>query len=197
MKKEEPRYYESEDLVVALPLSPAYVNKIADELTDSDLIDILQNKLLPSDRIIQNMVCNGDYLERDFSSTYNSRDKRANYVLINNINNMKSLEKCMKIIFTDKYLQDIIYPKLFNSELPLFIEVDGKLYYNANTGGGIDYNPDFSRAKVVKKTSDSFEIEIPITHLISSEELYTFRVVNQGGKWKIDRDYWFDLHCST
>ena len=143
------------------------------------------------------MVCNGDYLERDFSSTYNSGDKRANYVLINNINNMKSLEKCMKIIFTDKYLQDIIYPKLFNSELPLFIEVDGKLYYNANTGGGIDYNPDFSRAKVVKKTSDSFEIEIPITHLISSEELYTFRVVNQGGKWKIDRDYWFDLHCST
>jgi hypothetical protein len=43
-------------------------------------------------------------------------------------------------------------------------------------------------------TPDSFEVEVPITHMVDPEGLYTYKVVKQDGKWLLDSDYWLDLH---
>jgi cell division inhibitor SulA len=186
---------DSNDTTGDAPLiKPAYAEKNADEMTDNELIKLLQNELLPNSRIFQNLICNGDHLERDFTTTYDSGDNRANYVLIKNFSNKKALESCINDVFTDEYLVNTIYPILYDSELPLFIEVDGRLYNNAETGGGIDYNPDFSRATVMSKTPDSFEVEVPITHMVDPEGLYIYKVVKQKGNWLLDCDYWLDLH---
>ena len=174
-------------------ISPTYTEKTADQMDDSELINILQNNLYHNIRIIQDWICTGGTLQRESATTYDSGDNRADYQLISNIKDKSALEINIKSIFTDEYSEGKIYPLLFEGDLPLFVEVDGKLYNNANTGGALTYYPDFTRAKVTSKTADGFDVEVPITYIDDPEgKPYIYKIVLQDGKWLLANDYWFN-----
>jgi hypothetical protein len=171
-----------------LAISPALVNDPADKMEDSALIDMFETTLYNNAITLISMYVGGFGLDLDWDSFDNSNE-RGKYIEVGNIKNIASLKANYEAVFSRGLLDKYIYPVLFEREVPLFVEYDGKLHYNADTGGGMSAAPDFTRASVTNKSADTFEIEMPM----ANDAIFTYKVVQQNGNWVLDSFYVFDL----
>ena len=129
----------AEENGAVLPVNPVNSEKTAGKMSDGDLIDLLQNELFSNIRIVEDFVCTGGKLQRESDVTYDSGGSGAEYQLISNVKDKSALERCVNNVFTGEYSKSAVFPVMFDGEPPLFVEADGRLYNNANTGGALAY----------------------------------------------------------
>ena len=176
---------------IAIP--PVRVNEPANKMSDTELISMLETKLYKNaNDFYGGWICSSSGLDLDESITYDTGDSAMQYVLVKDIKNITELKAKCEGIFSINLLGKSVYPWLIEGDYPLFIENDGKLYYNKSTGAGAGYAPDFTRAKVTNKSADSFEIEVPMTTVDDEEgSIFVYKAVEQNGNWVLDSFYYF------
>jgi len=181
--------WKSDELLL---FSPAKIGDPADNIDESVLVALLENTLYANGMIIVGWITSGTGLDLDNNSVYETENAVLEYVLVKNIQNMAALKTNCEAVFSKTFLSSHVYSFLTEGNLPLFVENDGKLYYNKNTGGGVGFAPDFSRATVTGKNADSFEIQVPMcTYDDPDGELFTFKAIQQNGNWVLNSCYYF------
>ena len=163
------------------------------EMSDTELISMLETKLYKNaNDFYGGWICSSSGLELDENSFLDTDNSVNTYVEVKSIKDMAELKAKCEEIFSIRLLESKIYPWLIKGEYPLFVEYSGKLYYNMNTGAGAGYAPDFSRAKVTSKSTDSFEIEAPMITVDDEEgNIFVYKAVWQNGNWVLDSFYYF------
>jgi hypothetical protein len=176
----------------SLLFSPAKVEDSADKMDDTALVALLEDTLYANGMIIMNWIISGSGLDLDFEAVYETDNAALEYVLVKNIQNMEALKANCEAVFSKVFLSSHVYSFMTEGNSPIFAENDGKLYYNKNTGGGVGFVPDFSRATVTGKNADSFEVQTPIvTQEDADGKLFGFKAVRQNGNWVLDSYYFF------
>jgi len=160
-----------------------------DLMEDSALIDIFETKLYHNAINLISQYVGGIGLDLDMDS-YDINDERNRYAEVRNIKDIAELKANYEAIFSRGLLDKYVYPGFFEGESPLFVEYDGKLHYRADAAGGMRSEPDFARAKVINKSADVFEIEMPM----ANGEIFTYKVVQQNGNWVLDSFFYFDAN---
>ena len=165
----------------------------AAEMSDTELISMLETKLYKNaNDFYGGWICSSSGLDLDESITYDTGDSAMQYVLVKDIKNITELKAKCEGIFSLRLLEKSVYTWLIEGEYPLFIENDGKLYYNKSTGAGAGYASDFTRAKVANKSADSFEIEVPMATVDDEEgSIFVYKAIRQNGNWVLDSFYYF------
>lgn len=172
-------------------INSAPAKALASTQNDQTLISILSEKLYANGMVVMGWINAGVGIEKDKTETFTPENSNAtSYVLVTNIPNIKLLKANCELVFSKRFLKSNIYPIIIDGETPLFIENKGKLYFNTNTGGGSAYAPDFARARVVSKSKNEFEIEVPITTIDNQNgEPFVYKVLKQDGNWVLDEFY--------
>jgi len=168
-------------------------NESASEMSDAELIAMLETELYKNaNEFYSGWICSSSGLDLDESSIYDAGEETGTYVEVKSIKNIAELKLKCEAIFSVRLLESKIYPWLIEGEYPLFVEDSGKLYYNMSTGAGAGYASDFTRAKVISKSSDSFEIEAPMATVDDEEgNIFVYKAIKQNGNWVLDSFYYF------
>lgn len=109
--------------------------------------------------------------------------------------NMKSIDEVkanIEAFFSLRFCESFIYPTFIEGDFPLYVEVNGKLFYTASSGEYSVIVPDFTRAEVKSKSESSFEIEVPMIVPVDpdwEEETFVYKVIQQNGNWVLDNLY--------
>ena len=159
-----------------------------DLMEDSALIEIFETKLYNNAIDLIARYVGGYGLDLDLDS-HDINDERGKYAEVKNIKDIAELKATYEAVFSRGLLDKYVYPGFFEREPPLFAEYDGKLYYDTDAAGGMSSEPDFTRAKVINKSADTFEIEMPM----ANGDIFTYKIVQQNGNWVLDSFYVFDL----
>ena len=184
---------EEADISGLLIISPVNISESADKMDDAALVSLLEklykNAALPANWIWgmwdQNIVVSIDNVLLDESGN-------PKCYLVENIPNIEALKVNLEAIYSDKLLANIIYPMMISGNPSFFIEEDGKLYINPYATGVLYAAPDFTRANVIKKSSDTFEIEVPMTQIDDAEgKIFVYKAVQQKGNWVLDNFFYF------
>ena len=171
-----------------LAISPARVNELADKMEDAAIIDMFETKLYNNAKTVMCWYMGGDLgLDLNKNSTF-CGDDGGKYVEVKNIKDTAVLKANYEAVFSRRLLDNSLYPVLF--EVPVFVEHNGKLYFNTGLGGGMTDEPDFTRARVINKNADTFEIEMPM----ANGTIFTYKVVQQNGNWVLDSFFYFDAN---
>lgn len=163
----------------------------ANTQNDQTLISILSDNLYTNGMVVMGWINAGVGIEKDETKTFTPENSNTTaYVLVTNITSVKMLKTNCEMVFSKRFLKSAIYPIILDGETPLFIENKGKLYFNTNTGGGSAYAPDFARAKVISKSENEFEVEVPITTIDNQNGIpFIYKVIKQDGNWVLDEFY--------
>lgn len=163
----------------------------ANTQSDQALIAILSENLYTNGMIVVGWINAGVGIEKDEANTFTpANSNTTSYVLVTNITSVKLLKANCEMVFSKRFLKSTIYPIILDGETPLFIENKGYLYFNTNTGGGSAYAPDFARAKVISKSENAFEVEVPITTIDNQNgNPFIYKVLKQDGNWVLDEFY--------
>jgi len=169
---------------------PNPITKPANEMADTELIGLLEKLVNNADDLVGGWFLSGNGLELDEQSIFVGGNPNARYVEVKNIKDMASLKANLEIVFSHRFLEDLVFPFIFDKELPLFIEQGGKLYFDDSRGSGGGPPSDFTRAKVISKGTNTFEIEVPLTAITDEEKLFIYKAVQQNGNWVLDSYWW-------
>lgn len=174
-----------------LIITSTHVESSANTQNDQTLISILSENLYTNGMVVMNWINAGVGIEKDETNTFTPENSSTtSYVLVTNITSIKLLKANCEMVFSKRLLKSTIYPIILDGETPLFIENKGKLYFNTNTGGGSAYAPDFARAKIVSKSENEFEVEVPITTIDNQNGIpFIYKVIKQDGNWVLDEFY--------
>lgn len=177
----------------SLIISPVSATESAEQMEDTALISLLERELYKNGMVIVgDWICGGSGLDLDYDTSYEVDNLAIEYVLVKNIQTMQALKTNCEAIFSKEFLSSYVYPILIEGEYPLFAENNQKLYYNKNTGGGYSFAPEFTRANVTSKSTDIFEIEVPMTTADDQEgKIFIYKAVKQNGNWVLDSYHYF------
>lgn len=180
-----------------LLVTPVPADKPADQMDDAELLALFENTLYPNGGRASAWAYMGggaqvdtEVVQPDYS------DERHTYNLVTLPATMADLKANYEAVFSEKYRTEIVYPGIVEEtdrQPPLFIEVDGKLYLNTQTGLGFGLEPDFSHAAVTAKAADYFEVEAPVMDRDIEQETRTFRAVSEGGYWVLENLLFYDI----
>ena len=181
---------EKPDIDDLLIISPAKIDEPADKMEDTALISLFENTLYYNASKLRGWIL-GE-LDLDYDSVFETNDDRLEYVLVKNISDMAAFKANFEAVFSNALLSKAVYPWVIEGDTPLFVENDGKLYFNKNTGGGVGFAADFTRANVTAKSENAFEIGVPMITADDSEgEIFIYKIVQQNGKWVLDSHHYF------
>ena len=188
-KKDEPKVEYTGEITMVMTPSAAAVS--ADEMDDAELIAMAETLYTNVMKIYNWTGAAGISLDHD-TVLRKENDDKVVYVAVTSFPNMASLIANCEAVLSKELFAAVVFPQLAEGEYPLFIEEDGKLYMNMNVGGGVAIIPDYTRAKVIAKTADTFEIEIPMVSLDNEEgEMFVYKAVRQNDNWVLDSHYYF------
>jgi len=166
------------------------VTKPANDMSDAELVTLLEKLVKNADDLVGGWILSGIGLALDEQSVFDGGNPNARYVEVKNIKDMASLKANLEIVFSNRFLEDLVFPFIFDKELPLFIEQGGKLYFDNGRGGGGGPPSDFTRAKIINKGASTFEIEVPLAAITDEEKLFIYKAVQQNGNWVLDSYWW-------
>ena len=189
----------------ALLFPQAVMSSQADEMNDTELINILETILYKNaNEILQGWFLSGSGFVLDEESILNP--EAANWVrppgihgspppFIYEIKNMGSIAEVksnLEAVFSSRLMRSYIIPNYLEGEYALFVEADGKLYYTAARGGMYGIEADFTSAFVTAKYTNAFEIEmLMVTADGETDEIFLFEVVQENGYWVLDNFHAF------
>ncbi|MCL2518632.1 MAG: hypothetical protein FWF15_08725 [Oscillospiraceae bacterium] len=176
-----------------LLFSPVAVKDPADKMEDTALIEMFETKLYENAKTVIRWYIYGSGfdsdLDLDMDSTFNNGNS-ANYVEVKDIKDMATLKAHYEAVFSSRILDKYIYP-IFEGDTPTFVEHNGKLYFNTGVAGGFIDAPDFTLAKVINKSTDTFEIEMPMDDPDIGVAVFTYKAIQQNGNWVLDRYFYY------
>lgn len=176
-------------------VTPVGVTDGADTMDDAVLIVLFEkvynNACVSNDWLLNVVIA---YDEDDIlPGSEGGTASAAQYAHVTGVDSMDTLKKYLGYCFSDNLLKTYIYPTYFECDIPKFIEQDGKLYENINTGGAIQQKPDYQASTVTEKSAASFTVNAPMhgpDNVVL--EVYAYTVVQQNGYWVLDSFYFFD-----
>ena len=164
----------------------------ANEIDNTELISIAEKLYKNGIRVFE-WSCGMGNLSIDSTSILKTEnDGKIIYSPVTKMANMDAFKANCTVIFSYDLLKRVVFPQMTEGEYPLLIEENGKLYINQNTGGAVAIIPDYDRAEVINKSTESFEIKIPMISLDDQEgEVFIYKAIIQNEKWVLDSHYYF------
>ena len=167
------------------------VDKSVAELYDDELVEIF-TKLIDNYKTYLDIYMSSG-LEIDYDDFYMAKvsdDRYNRFCHVCNIENASALKGLICNVFSARICEDYIYPMLIDGPFcTLFIEYDGKLYYNVDTGGVYPYMIHTDTAKVTERGEDSFSISAEVPDVDNTyEKVYEIGV--EDGRWVFFYDFY-------
>lgn len=169
---------------------PAFADTSAQELSEAQMISLLENPLYPNGIIVFDWL-NGVGLTMNYDDSF-TNDAGISYYAIGEYASLTQFREILLQVFSENYTDKHVYPYFTEGDTPIIVERDNRLYM-VSGGIGNSLTPNYSKATAQASSPDAFEVMVPMVLPDDSiDSTFTFKVVKERGIWVLDTFIFFE-----